>query len=190
MFVKGGKPSEVKTRLASRMGAESAYAIYQQLISLTEEVTNRVPVDTWILYTGEINTHIWPNADKHRQIGADLGIRMLNAFKKGFENGYEEIVLIGSDLPDLSDIVIKRAFNELSNAEIVLGPAADGGYYLIALSKLHSFIFQNKPWSQSDLLLETLADVKERNLNYVLLETLNDIDTYEDYLNSSLYKKH
>ena len=115
---------------------------------------------------------------------------MKNAFKKGFEDGYERIILIGSDLPDISSEHIRNGLKALSNNDVVFGPAIDGGYYLIGLSNLKDFIFNEKPWSQSNLLEVTLNELDQKSISYSLLRPLNDIDTFEDLVASDFYNSN
>jgi len=120
----------------------------------------------------------------------DLGERMKNAFIKGFEDGYERIVLIGSDLPDITAQHINKGLEALNKTEVVFGPAEDGGYYLVGLSKMHQSIFNDKPWSTSQLLEKTLKELRENNISCSTLDTLNDIDTYEDLVASKFYQSN
>ena len=115
---------------------------------------------------------------------------MKNAFIDGFADGYEKIVLIGSDLPEISKEIILEGFNKLEQNELVFGPADDGGYYLIGLSKMNAAPFENKPWSQPNLLETTIEELSSSNLKFSLLENLNDIDTFEDLIASNFYKKN
>jgi rSAM/selenodomain-associated transferase 1 len=124
------------------------------------------------------------------QNGIDLGERMLNAFKEGFDAGYKKIVLIGSDLPDIDAKHIIKGLDALESNEVVFGPAEDGGYYLIGLQKLIPEIFLNKPWSQPHLLKNTLQELQQLNVSVATLDTLNDIDTYEDLISSNFYKSN
>ena len=124
------------------------------------------------------------------QKGEDLGERMLNAFKNGFEAGYKKIVLIGSDLPEINPDYIKKGIETLDNNEVVFGPAEDGGYYLVGMSNLIEDIFLNKPWSQPSLLKGTLQELHNLNISVGILGTLNDIDTYEDLITSDFYKNN
>jgi len=122
----------------------------------------------------------WPNNFKTVQKGSDLGERMSNAFQDGFNDGYTEIVLIGSDLPNITKTVINKGFMLLKQSSVVFGPAEDGGYYLVGMSKLQNCIFEDKAWSTSNLLDETLLELKQKKIKVSLIETLNDIDTFED----------
>ncbi len=129
------------------------------------------------------------NTYKAVQKGNDLGERMKNAFQKGFEDGFQNIILIGSDLPDISKTHIKKGFEKLKSSQVVFGPAIDGGYYLIGISKMNTQIFENKPWSQPNLLDETLHELHNLNISVSILDALNDIDTFEDLIASNFYKK-
>ena len=115
---------------------------------------------------------------------------MLNAFKDGFNDGYDKIVLIGSDSPDITSNHILNGIEALEEHDVVFGPAEDGGYYLVGLSKMNTSIFINKPWSQPNLLKLTLQELQQHNRDYGILETLNDIDTYEDLIASEFYKSN
>lgn len=180
IFVKNIKLGKVKTRLAKTVGDENAFTIYKALVKVTEDATSRLSQDIRIYFSDAIVEEKWPNNFKTVQKGSDLGERMSNAFQDGFNDGYEKIALIGSDLPNITKIVINDAFSELLNNEVVFGPAEDGGYYLVGLSKFHQCIFENKPWSTPDLLSLSIDELKQKKIRVSLIETLNDIDTFED----------
>ncbi|MBL4625886.1 MAG: TIGR04282 family arsenosugar biosynthesis glycosyltransferase [Flavobacteriales bacterium] len=188
VFVKNIKLGKVKTRLAKTIGDDGAFKVYKALVNLTEKATNTITVDKRIYFSDLVVTTKWMNSQKEVQQGTNLGERMYNAFKKGFDDGYENIVLIGSDLPDISETIILQGLDTLKKTDVVFGPAEDGGYYLIGLTKAHEFIFKNKPWSQPNLLEITLNELKIHNLEYTLLEIMNDIDTFEDLKKSPLFK--
>lgn len=188
VFVKNIKLGKVKTRLAKTIGNQGAFEVYKELVNITEKATSQVKVDKRIYFSDVIIEEKWKGFEKFEQSGVDLGARMKNAFTKGFKDGYERIVLIGSDLPDIKATHIENGLDALKTSDVVFGPAVDGGYYLIGLSKIHYCVFDNKPWSQSNLLETTLEDLKSTNINYSILETLNDIDTFEDLTASEFYK--
>ncbi|WP_242202228.1 TIGR04282 family arsenosugar biosynthesis glycosyltransferase [Aestuariivivens insulae] len=190
VFVKNLKLGKVKTRLAKTIGDQAAFEVYAELVKLTERATQTLAIDKRIYFSDAIIKTQWKNEFKAIQQGKDLGERMLNAFKKGFEEGYERIVLIGSDLPDISETHIKNAFAALQEVNVTFGPAEDGGYYLVGLSELHPNVFIDKPWSTSHLLDDTLLELKRNNIAYKLLEPLNDIDTFEDLKASKFYKSN
>ena len=190
VFVKNIKLGRVKTRLAKTIGNQGAFEVYSDLVKVTEMATKDLSVDKRIYFSDAAVDSIWKKDYKTVQQGIDLGERMKNAFKKGFEDGYERIVLIGSDLPDITANHINKGLEALKQNEVTFGPAEDGGYYLIGLSKMHNFVFDNKPWSETHLLEETLSELKENDITFTTLVTLNDIDTYDDLIASKFYQSN
>ena len=190
VFVKNIKQGKVKTRLAASIGNKEAVMVYNQLIDITEAATVKLSVDRAIYYSDFLDESRWLSDAKMVQTGSDLGQRMKNAFADGFDGGYEQIVLIGSDLPDISVEIINEAFTKLEKQEVVFGPANDGGYYLVGLTKPQASIFVNKPWSQPNLLALTLDELDKQKVGYALLNTYNDVDTFEDLKNSTLYTEY
>lgn len=190
VFVKNIKLGKVKTRLAKTIGNEAAFEVYKELVAITEQATETCEMDKKIYFSDAVVHTKWRNATKKVQFGVDLGARMRNAFIEGFNEGYESIVLIGSDLPDISKEIILKGFSELEMNNIVFGPAEDGGYYLLGMNNLLSSVFKDKPWSQSNLLSNTLKELEKNNIQYSLIETLNDIDTFEDLIASDFYKNN
>ncbi|MBC2844379.1 TIGR04282 family arsenosugar biosynthesis glycosyltransferase [Winogradskyella flava] len=190
VFVKNIKLGTVKTRLAKTIGDYGAFEVYSELVKITENATTELNIDKRIYFSNAVVDTKWPNEFKAVQQGVDLGERMLNAFKDGFEAGYKRIVLIGSDLPEINSTHIENGIKALDKNDVVFGPAEDGGYYLIGLSKLEEAIFINKPWSQPNLLEITLQELHNTNVSVTTLETLNDIDTYEDLIASDFYRSN
>ena len=187
VFVKNIKLGKVKTRLAKTIGNQGAFEVYSELVKVTEKATKNLTADKRIYFSDAVVYSKWSSDFKAVQEGIDLGERMKNAFKKGFE-GYNRIVLIGSDLPDITANHINKGLEALKENDMVFGPAEDGGYYLIGLSKMNNLAFENKPWSQTHLLEETLQELNEKHITFTTLETLNDIDTYEDLIASKFYQ--
>lgn len=190
VFVKNIKLGTVKTRLAKTIGDFGAFEVYSELVKITEKATEELKVDKRIYFSNAVVDTKWKNEFKTVQNGADLGERMLNAFKDGFDAGYKKIVLIGSDLPDINSTHIMNGLNALEENNVVFGPAEDGGYYLVGLSKMNTSIFTNKPWSQPNLLKETLQELHNNEITVSTLDILNDIDTYEDLIASNFYKNN
>ena len=188
VFVKNIKLGKVKTRLAKTIGNQGAFDVYTELVSVTEQATQKLKADKRIYFSESIVKNQWENHDKFVQEGVDLGERMKNAFTKGFNDGYDRIVLIGSDLPDINSNHINKGLEALKTNDITFGPAEDGGYYLVGLSKTHLFVFNNKPWSENHLLEETLNEIKEKQISFTTLDTLNDIDNFEDLIASEFYR--
>jgi rSAM/selenodomain-associated transferase 1 len=190
VFVKNIILGKVKTRLAKTIGDVGAFNIYYELFSITERASQKVNVDRHIYFSDVIIPSKWEGDKKFVQEGENLGIRMRNAFQNGFDEGYDNVILIGSDLPNISKEIIDTGFDALENNDLVFGPAEDGGYYLIGMSKMNTSVFENKPWSKSDLLTVTLEQLKEQQQSTGFIETLNDIDTFEDLIASDFYKKN
>ena len=188
VFVKNIKLGKVKTRLAKTIGNEGAFEVYKELVAITEKVTSTIDFEKIIYFSDVIIEDKWNNIDKKVQFGVDLGARMQNAFIDGFNLGYESIVLVGSDLPEITKDNILKAFDALQTSETVFGPAQDGGYYLIGMNKLYPCVFEDKPWSRPNLLEVTTSELKQNNTSFLFLETLNDIDTYDDLIASDFYK--
>lgn len=180
-FTRNPELGKVKTRLAKTIGNPSALAIYKALLDHTENVLKQINCDKAVYYSIKVRDNdIWDNTiyQKYQQIGQDLGVRMANAFKDGFKKGYTKIVIVGSDLYDLQPKHINQAFEALNTHDVVLGPAEDGGYYLLGMKVFHPKLFIDKHWGTDTVLKQTLKDLDEETV--FLLDTLNDIDVYGD----------
>lgn len=183
IFIKNPELGKVKTRLAATIGDKETLHIYQQLLSHTREITFPLSCDKAVFYSDYIDNHDeWDNTvyKKFLQQGDDLGQKMLHAFKKGFEMGYESICIIGSDCYELSADSIIKALDLLNHHEIVMGPTLDGGYYLIGMNHLHEFLFRNKSWSTSSVMVDTVKDIEKNKLHAKLLGVLSDVDKEAD----------
>jgi len=181
IFTRNPELGKCKTRLAKTIGDKSALDIYKYLLQHTAIVAKKVEARRYVFYSEHINHNdIWNVAHfkKKLQTGHDLGERMLNAFKNLLNSGYEKVVIIGSDLLDLSEDIIDDALEKLDFNDVVIGPAKDGGYYLLGMKTLHPEVFKNKTWGTETVRQETLNDLQ--NSNVFLLQELNDIDTFED----------
>ena len=149
IFTRNPELGKAKTRLAKSVGDETALEIYKFLLNRTKEVTQDLSCDKAVYYSVKVrNNDIWDAKvyQKHQQEGEDLGFRMQNAFQNSFDVGYDKVMIIGSDLYDLTPKHINDAFNKLDSKNVVIGPAKDGGYYLLGMKKLQSNIFKNKAW--------------------------------------------
>lgn len=189
VFTRNPELGKVKTRLAKTVGDLSALNIYKFLLEHTEKTLRTVNADKAVYYSVKIREEdIWDNIiyNKFKQEGEDLGLRMLNAFKNGFDSSYNKIVIVGSDLFDLKSKHIEEAFDRLDTHDVVIGPALDGGYYLLGMNALYPKLFKNKSWGTETVRKDTLNDLK--NETVFLLEELNDIDTFDDLKNNSTLK--
>lgn len=181
IFTRNPKLGKVKKRLAAGIGDEAALQVYKFLLQHTFKVTKDLDSDKAVYYSEAIpENDLWEkgNFQKKLQQGEDLGQRMKNAFKDAFSNGYSKVLIIGSDLYDLQEADLKKAFLTLDQNDNVIGPAQDGGYYLLGMKKLNAALFQKKEWSTSKVLEQTLQDLKDQQV--ALLEKRNDIDNSED----------
>jgi len=185
IFVKKPEAGKVKTRLAATIGNEKALQVYLQLLERTREVTQPLLCHKKVYYTPEIvNDDLFENQyyQKALQQEGDLGKRMQAAFENAFAQGYEKVCIIGSDCYELDTDILKEAFARLNEKDLVIGPATDGGYYLLGMNKMNTFLFRNKDWSTPSVLSDTLDDIKEANLSLTLLPVLTDIDEEKDLI--------
>ena len=189
IFVRNPVLGQVKTRLAKDIGNERALAIYLQLLQHTLEITRDLSFRKFIYYADEVSDYdLWsvPGYTKRKQNGNDLGERMLNSFKELFEQGFTRIVIIGSDCLQLQTEHLQEAVVLLESNAAVIGPASDGGYYLLGLIKLYPDLFVNKPWSTDQVFAKTIEDFIDLGISYALLEELSDIDTVADLIENGI----
>ncbi|NTU57808.1 MAG: glycosyltransferase [Chlorobiaceae bacterium] len=190
IFSKNPVAGQVKTRLASSIGDTEALQVYETLREITGKVAARADAMLAVFYSDfipETDTLLTGIAEAHLQEGNDLGERMHRAFLKGFALGFRHIVLIGTDCPELSTFLIDRAFQSLSEEEVVMGPARDGGFYLVGLNRPFPELFLGRTWSTSSVLHESLGIIRASNASCSLLPALSDIDTIDDLINSGLW---
>ena len=183
LFVKHPVAGKAKTRLAKSIGNEKALVVYRKLLTYTCEIAKQLHVNKVVFYGNQIpESDLWSEAGfaRYEQHGETLGDRMENAFLWGFEQGYKQIIIIGSDCADIDSTLLEDAFSQLDNHDFVMGPANDGGYYLMGMNALFSPVFQNKNWSTESVLQDTLRDLEAGNKSYFLLPVKTDIDTVED----------
>ncbi|MDO6801515.1 TIGR04282 family arsenosugar biosynthesis glycosyltransferase [Wenyingzhuangia sp. 1_MG-2023] len=180
IFTRRPELGKVKTRLAKETSNEVALAVYNDLLVHTHQITKDLEVDKWVFYTDEIEFEdLWDDGEFMKMIQAegDLGQKMQSAVFKGFGAGYLEIVIIGSDVDTLSKEVIEDAFEHVKQ-QTVIGPAEDGGYYLLGLNEPRTDVFTNKEWGTDTVLRDTFLDLADEDV--AILDELNDIDYLED----------
>ena len=185
IFVRKPELGKVKTRLAATLGNEKALTVYVELIEHTCAISGPANADKFIFYADSIGENdIWgePGFTKKLQVNGDLGGKMKDAFTVLFKQGYEHVVIIGSDCFELSTRIIDEAFKLLEQKEVVIGPAEDGGYYLLGMKTLLPFIFENKHWSTGHVFQQTITDLQKENISFAELITLTDVDTEEDWM--------
>ncbi len=180
VFAKNPTLGKVKTRLAKTIGKERALEIYKALLKKTASVLEALEVDIHLYYSDYIekdDCFSTVATQKKIQTGKQLGERMSNAFRESLIS-YDKVVIIGTDLWTLEIQDIKNAFKALEHHAAVIGPSADGGYYLLGLTEVMPQIFLNKQWGTSSVLPNTLRDLK--SVKHHLLPEKNDIDTFSD----------
>lgn len=179
---------KVKTRLAQTVGDESALAVYYTLLEHTRSISQHLPVQKYLYYSSFVDTEDnWPNTQYRKaiQTGGDLGDKMKHAFADAFAEACDAVVIIGTDCLELSSEVIMNAFDVLRREDAVIGPAVDGGYYLLGMKAFHPEVFENKMWSTDTVLRDTEKEFARLNLKWYKLPQLRDVDTFDD-LNDKL----
>lgn len=174
----------VKTRLAATVGHQKAFETFSLLLQNTHAVVQPIPVPKVIYYSNFIEEHdVWQEGfEKGVQQGADLGEKMMLAFAATFEQGFEKIVMVGTDCPALTQRIIMDAFAALEEHDVVFGPAYDGGYYLIGMTSLQETLFEDITWSTSTVLEKTIEKCRSKGLRYAMLPTLHDVDEEKDLI--------
>lgn len=183
IFIKNPILGTAKTRLAKTIGDEQAMAVYLELLEHTRNISRKLTGKKFLFYNQFIDREDeWSNQDFDKQLQAegDLGIKMRNAFEMVFQEGYQKAIVIGSDCGELQTDVIERAFVALDKHELVIGPARDGGYYLLGMRNFHIYPFKNKQWSTETLFRATVSEIIQKKHSLYQLVTLNDVDEYED----------
>ena len=183
IFTRNPELGKCKTRLARTVGEEAALEIYKILLAQTDAATRGLATEKWVCYTEHVAEQDQWDPQVYRKIeqrGSTLGERMEHAFREGFANGYKDVVIIGSDLYDLSQADLEEAFNLLGENDFVIGPAADGGYYLLGMKAPCDRLFHNKDWGSPSVLEDTVQDLENKKVAF--LPVKNDVDVYEDLL--------
>ncbi len=176
----------VKTRLAHTLGPAEALRIYRELLARTHAAAQGLVAHKTLWLAGEAPSTGsefagWAGFAQRPQVTGDLGARLHHAFATAFAAGATAAVVVGTDCPELSEALLRAAFRQLATHEVVVGPAADGGYYLLGTQALVPAFFSNKPWSTDAVLAHTLADAERLGLRVAHLPTLSDVDTAQDW---------
>jgi rSAM/selenodomain-associated transferase 1 len=190
LFVRYPEKGCVKTRLETHLSQGEILDLYQCFVAdiLATLRKSGYPVTVCYLPPGrdaEMKAWLGPLSAYAPQTGADLGERMVNAFVQAFaaeSSPADQAVLLGSDVPDLDLEIIHQAFESLSNKDMTLGPAVDGGYYLIGFN-CHTFlkeVFKGISWGTGQVFKETMRKIEPAGLDVHLLPEWRDIDTFAD----------
>ncbi len=190
IFTRYPVPGKAKTRLIPVLGKEGAANLHrlmaQRTIATSHVLQKSRQLSVAIHYTDSSQQLMedWLGTDMiyHQQSEGDLGARMSAALQKSWDLGIDKVVIIGTDCPKLKAEIIAKAFDELSEQDLVLGPAQDGGYYLIGLRRIIPELFDGMKWGTDEVFADTLAIAQNLGLNIAVLPILADIDRPEDLL--------
>jgi uncharacterized protein len=187
VFVRAPRPGQVKTRLAASLGDAAALRIYRRLAghAVTEaravDPTSRLrihftPADS----EDEVRAWLGGEADYLPQHPGGLGERLATAFREAFDAGFRRVVVVGSDLPGFSAAHLRDAFDTLDRADAVIGPAADGGYWLLGLDRPVDGVFDGIPWSTAEVFERTVDRLRSAGIEPAVLPVLADVDEAAD----------
>jgi rSAM/selenodomain-associated transferase 1 len=186
LFIKNPIPGKTKTRLAGDVGNEMALKMYHQLTDWTrDQALGLTATDRFLYYSNEVTSgDAWREEDFHKRLQhpGDLGERMLDGFRIAFEDGYDKVVIIGSDCPGINTDYLNEAFAALDEHDVVIGPALDGGYTLLGMRTFTPTLFKNIAWSTSEVLPATLARAAAAGRSVAQLQPLSDVDYLADWL--------
>ncbi len=201
IFIKYPEEGKVKTRLAQTLSNKFAFEFYKScaeytLIEASKLLKKKVDIHLFFFSLksiSEITNWIGGEFQLHEQRGENLGERMQHAFKTIFDKDYRKVIIIGTDLPDISENLIADFFSLLDKFDLVIGPSNDGGYYLLGMKKFYPQIFRNINWSTSEVLKSTLNILQKNEIKTKIIGELNDIDTESDlvtWINVNKEKNH
>ncbi len=188
IFTRYPEPGKTKTRLIPSLGAHGAAGLHRRMTEHTltraRQLQRYRPVSIEVRYEGG-NKHLvekWlgPDTPSRPQVSGDFGERLARAFHEAFQAGMDRVVLVGTDIPGITARILLEAFEKLSSTDIVLGPARDGGYYLIGLRRPFPQLFFDMAWGTEKVLERTKQVAHDLGLSVVLLEILEDLDRPED----------
>ncbi|MEN8257509.1 MAG: TIGR04282 family arsenosugar biosynthesis glycosyltransferase [Thermodesulfobacteriota bacterium] len=185
IFSRYPRPGASKTRLIPHLGPEGAAGLQRRM---TEAVAGQAAclgqVHVELAMAGatedEMASWLGKQFPWQQQVGEDLGQRMDFAFGQAFKRGFQRVVIVGADCPELSTDMITQAFQELREKELVLGPTSDGGYYLVGLRRPAPALFAGISWGSDRVLVQTLAIARKQGLPPALLAKLSDVDLPDD----------
>ena len=185
VFVRAPELGKVKTRLAKAIGDQRALAAYEEMLgrlfvnlqAVAQVELRCTPDDA----SASLRAWLQPGWQLEPQRAGDLGEKLTRAFDESFKKGFQRVVIIGSDAPEVTRQDVELAWHHLADHEVVLGPAKDGGYWLIGLHKEHPELFEDISWSTDAVLEETLLRARTAGLKVRRLRQLSDVDTISSW---------
>ena len=183
IFQKNMILGKAKTRIAASIGDKKALEIYKKLVQFTHQIISNSDSHKFIFFSNHLENELLYEADYFLKIqkGNSLGDRMIDALRTIFSAGYGKAILIGTDCGEINEDILEKAFSSLNHSDVVLGPAEDGGYYLIGMKALNPLLFQGIDWSTDKVLSQTIQIIENEGLMVDLLPVLADVDTYKDW---------
>ncbi len=185
------EPGRVKTRLIPALGAASAALLHQRMVEHTmltvRGFTLVFPTVIFVFFHGgsEVLMASWlgDEAEYSPQADGNLGDKMRAAFHAVFNRGFKAVTMIGSDCPAIDSHILRQAFSSLAQADMVVGPSVDGGYYLLGLKQVYDQLFEGIGWGSNEVLTQTLSAARNQRITVNCLPELRDIDRPEDLVN-------
>jgi len=184
IFQKNAELGKVKTRLAATIGDQAAFDAYQLLVNYTHKIVSKFPAQKVLFFSNHLEEELSKYSKDYQfevQSGEGLGEKMCNAFQQLFEEKFDRLVIIGTDCAEITSELITEAFERLEESEVVIGPAYDGGYYLIGMRTFIPGLFNGIPWSTDQVAVLTKEYLTRNELSFALLPTLSDVDFEEDW---------
>jgi rSAM/selenodomain-associated transferase 1 len=176
ILIKDPDMGPVKKPLAKPVSDDKVLTVYEQMLQHAQLITKTLSTDKFLYYDKKIDTKdIWPNDIyiKKKQSGTDMASRITNAFEAVFKLGYEHIIIIGSDCLELDERIIRLAFRQLEYFDTVLGPAKNGGFYLLGMNNLYTDILKGSGWQTSALTPAILKSIQTLNKTCFMLSELS-----------------
>jgi rSAM/selenodomain-associated transferase 1 len=197
IFSRSPVPGQTKKRLQQRLTASECALFHRACLADLNELAGRINMPSFLYYTGfltgfqedygeqippgfeEIRLLRLDNLEFRRQRGDDLGERMQQAVAEILQE-YDQVLLAGSDLPDLTEVILDEALGGLADNDLAIGPSDDGGYCLLGLKKLDHSLFTGIEWGTEQVLEQTLLAAERAQLRVALLRPMRDVDTWSD----------
>jgi uncharacterized protein len=188
IFTRYPEAGKTKTRLIPLLGAEGAAQWQRKMTESTIEECRKLQdlrgISIEVYYHGGsielMQSWLGCQLTYQPQLAGDLGVKMSGAFDRAFESGCDRIMIIGTDCPQLTAVILERGFDSLKTNDLVLGEATDGGYYAIGLSRYIPDLFSDIPWGTATVAQKTQNIAKQLDLSIAYLPVLNDVDRPED----------
>jgi uncharacterized protein len=184
------EPGKTKTRLIPALGPDGAADLYRRMaehaVGVARDLAQVRGVSLEVRYEGAsedlMNSWLGSELLFREQSGSDLGARMWRSFQDAFDEGFSRVVIVGCDCPGMSGAILDTALERLANWDLVLGPANDGGYYLMGLRKPHRELFRNVAWGTDRVLDQTVGIARRLQLSVIFVSALDDVDRPQDLL--------